>query len=106
MPDAKREFEIFVEAPVVGRGGVRSTLVQAYVSGAIQAAASAYGGVHLVNVQSWKKAVVGSGRADKQAVKQAIISHGLSDDLPQDFYDATAICLYGLAAVRRASTMA
>lgn len=106
MPDSKNEFEVFLEGPVVGKGGVKSTMVQAYVSGAVQAACSGFGEIiHLVNVTSWKKEIVGNGRAGKSEVKRAMRGRGIPDGLQQDFYDATAICLYGLDATRRAKAL-
>lgn len=107
MPDTKNELEFFIEAPVVGRGGVKSTLVQAYVSGAVQAVCNQYGSVHLVNVGTWKKSVLGSGSLAKPDVKRRVRQiAGLPDGLDQDFYDATAICIYGLDAARRAKALA
>lgn len=57
-----------VERPIVGRG-VHATLVQSYVSGAVQAALARHGWeIQLVSPSAWKKAVVGHGGADKRAV--------------------------------------
>ena len=56
----------FIESPVVGRGGVRSTMVQCFTSGAVQGVL--YGlGFHtqIANVSSWKKRVVGKGKDRK-----------------------------------------
>ena len=106
MPDASRELNVWIEAPVVGRGGVKTAMVQAYVSGALQAVALKYGSVRLVNVSTWKKNVIGSGSADKDKVKRHMrFDFGIPADLDQDFYDATAICIYGSDASKRAAKL-
>ena len=94
-----------MEQPLVGRGGVRSTLVQAYISGAVQAAAVARSvPLLLVNVQTWKKDVIHNGNADKDRVRavleeekpmeaRAIHAFGRHE---QDLFDALGLQLYGL----------
>ena len=90
----------FYELPVLGRGGFRSTMVQCFTSGAVQAAIhERQCPSHPVNVSSWKKAVVGKGNADKRQVAEylrlrwnAIYTAAAGN---QDIYDATAIALYG-----------
>jgi Holliday junction resolvasome RuvABC endonuclease subunit len=90
----------FIESPIVGRGGVRTTMVQCFTSGAIQ------GALHeqriptqAVNVSSWKKQVVGYGRASKEDVAEHlrlrwndIFTKAEGD---QDIYDAACIALFG-----------
>ena len=98
---------VYLEEPVVGRGGVRSTVVQAFTSGALQGAlAYECVPVHLVNVGTWKREVVGNGHASKTDVGRLV-----RDDWPaaaaavgsdQDLLDAAAICLYGLKVQARA----
>lgn len=93
----------WVEDPLVGRGGVRTTMVQSYVGGVVRGSLARAGfEVHNVNVSSWKKAVTGSGKSQKPAVRYAVqqkwpkIMGMVGDD--GDLVDAAAICLHGIAA--------
>lgn len=94
------ECVAYLEAPLVGRGGVRSTLVQAYVSGVAQACLELAGiRTKLVQTKEWKKTVVGNGGASKDDVRscverrwRSVAGHCGSD---QDLFDAAAICIYG-----------
>lgn len=62
---------LFVEAPVVGRGGPGPTIAQAFVTGSILAGATQGGSkITLVNNQSWKKRVVGNGNVNKLFVNE------------------------------------
>lgn len=96
---------VYLEEPLVGRGGVKSTMVQAFTSGAVQAAFAMEGvPVHLVNVGTWKKEVLGNGRADKPAVME-LVRHRWPDAAvatggDQDLADAAAIAMYGCAQLR------
>lgn len=90
----------FYELPVVGRGGVRSTMVQCFTSGSVQATLyERQCPTYPVNVSSWKKAVVGKGNADKGEVAEYLrlrwgaLYQTASGN--QDVYDASAIALYG-----------
>lgn len=91
---------LFIEAPVVGRGGVGSTLKQTKTNGAMQAGAFTAGAsVVEVNNKTWKKRVVGNGNAGKPQVKQWARDcwpylHDLADG-DQDLLDAGAILRYG-----------
>jgi Holliday junction resolvasome RuvABC endonuclease subunit len=88
------------ELPVLGRGGFRSTIVQCFTSGAVQATFYERNCAwQSVNVSSWKKAVVGKGNADKRQVAEhirlrwpALYAEANGN---QDVYDASAIALYG-----------
>lgn len=87
----------YVEAPIVGRGGVRSTQVQSFISGVVQAVLVSAGfTVYLVNVQTWKRVICGNGHASKADVV-AVVSRrwptGRNGN--QDFSDAAAILAYG-----------
>jgi Holliday junction resolvasome RuvABC endonuclease subunit len=90
----------FIESPIVGRGGVRSTMVQCYTSGAIQASLfDQKVSVALANVSSWKKVVVGHGRATKDGVSEfvrlrwpALYAEASGS---QDVADAVCIAHYG-----------
>jgi Holliday junction resolvasome RuvABC endonuclease subunit len=91
---------IWIEDPVVGRAGIRSSVVQAFVSGAAQAAFQSLGWtVQMVNVQRWKAVVVGNGHASKDDIASAVTQHWpdaariTSSD--GDLTDAAAIALYG-----------
>jgi Holliday junction resolvasome RuvABC endonuclease subunit len=103
------DFEaVFVEQPLVGRGGAHATIVQAQVQGLVLARAhrAATPGVYTVNVKSWKKQVVGNGNADKAAVAAWLETHqpvlaGLAAG-DQDLVDAACIALYGRAVLERA----
>lgn len=55
---------------------------------------------YTINQSTWKKEIIGSGRADKAQIKEFLVTQKfLPDDLtPADVYDAYAI---GLAALRR-----
>ena len=107
IDDIRSEFfaksmisEAYIEAPLVGRGGVKSTLVQAYVSGAVQGMLAEDGWVvHLVPVGTWKKQVVGKGNATKEDVaewaagrKTGVVT---ASDNDQDVIDALALVEYG-----------
>jgi Holliday junction resolvasome RuvABC endonuclease subunit len=98
-PDASLKLA-FIESPLVGRGGVRSTMVQSFTSGALQAALHQEGfRVTLVNQSSWKAKVIGSGKADKREVREAVrlrwpaLYEAVQSS--QDLIDASAIAIHG-----------
>lgn len=90
----------FIESPVVGRGGVRSTMVQCFTSGAIQAALHNAGlDSQGANVSSWKKVVTGRGNSTKPEVAKHLrlrwpALHRAAGG-NQDIVDAACIALYG-----------
>ncbi len=94
--------EVWIEEPVVGRSP-RATVVQAFTSGAVQAALVYEGTpVSLVNVSTWKKEL-GRGSSfpsGKDAVQRLVGSQwphaAAAADGDQDLIDAIAIALYGL----------
>lgn len=98
------DAKVFMEAPLVGRSAY-STIIQAQVGGAVLAAASkAKLPVELVNVSSWKKQVIGNGRAQKPDIQEWLrknwpdaYNHAQGD---QDLMDAAAINRYGYQHVR------
>lgn len=103
--ETEQDITVFLESPIVGRGGVHPTIVQSYVSGAIQSAfAHRNIPLYLVNVGEWKKATVGKGNADKEAVRNWVES--ASPKLfkmarqDQDMIDAIAIARYGVQITR------
>lgn len=98
-------IHVFVEAPVVGRGGVRSTMVQCFTSGAIQGAFHDAGcTTQVANVSTWKKSVVGKGNATKEEVSKHLrlrwpaLFHAAVGN--QDLIDASCIALHGQQLLR------
>ena len=90
----------FIESPVVGVGGVRSTMVQCFTSGAIQGSLYERGITSQVaNVSSWKKHIVGKGNATKDDVAEYLRHRWASlyreANGNQDIYDAACIALFG-----------
>lgn len=101
------EFVLFIEQPLVGRGGVHTTLVLAQSAAPVVLSALSCGsnGVYDVNVGTWKKAIVGHGNASKDEVGE-----WLRDNRPsiyeltegdQDLIDASCIWLYGQGVLAR-----
>lgn len=110
---------LFLEAPVLGVGGAGSTIPQAYVSGAILAAAVQGGSqIALINNQTWKKRVTGNGNCNKMAVSEWVEENwpllyerteiiedsrhpvDLRGRADQDVIDAGCINLYGWRHVK------
>lgn len=100
---------VYLEAPVLGRGGPHSTISQSQVGGAVMAACSEYRcPLVLVNNASWKKQVCGNGGFGKPEIYKAMRSvwpeaFELANG-DQDLVDASAIYLFGQAhtdAIRR-----
>lgn len=90
---------VYMEAPLVGRSAY-STIVQAQVGGAVMAAASKAGvDFYLVNVNRWKKQVVGAGNATKDEVASWLKGNWKTAYTlcggDQDLVDASAINRYG-----------
>lgn len=95
---------LFIEEPVVGKGGVYSTLVQAKMHGAVYLSAALHGAeVTAVNNAQVKKAVVGKGNATKPEIKKAMqqrwpsLLRNIHAD--QDLVDASMIYLFGQEAL-------
>ena len=101
----------FIEEPPVGRGGVRVSMDLQQTVGALASGITGLG-VHteLVNVQAWKKAVIGSGNASKHDVVSHINrTYPLYSDFcgnDQDQYDAVCIGLYGCGVLLTANDLA
>ena len=90
----------YMEAPVVGRS-VYSSIVQAQVGGAVMAAACKAGmKLHLVNVSTWKKEVVGKGNAQKPEIAAWLKKYWYEAYTPaagdQDLIDACGVNRYGV----------
>lgn len=98
--------KIYLESPLVGRSA-HATIVQSQVGGAVMAAAENCGvPVYLVNVSSWKKRVVGNGRAQKPEVARWLqkfwpAAYNLCSG-DQDLIDACALNRYGVMNQRLA----
>jgi hypothetical protein len=109
--DGDRELFAVLEEPVTGVN-TRSTIVQAYVNGAVQAALLSLGfTVILVNNKVWKKEVIGNGNASKEAISGWVAKdnpsfHSWTEaTVPkvstQDVYDSYAIRSYAHVLFRR-----
>lgn len=60
---------VHIEEALVGKGGVKTTIRQAYAMGAVRLCAEERGWrVGLVSVGTWKKQIVGNGNASKEEV--------------------------------------
>lgn len=103
---------VYIEDPVVGRGGARPTILQAQVDSLIQVAAVRFAhlGCYSVNNKTWKKAIVGNGNANKEqvaawlATTHPVLSRVVDGD--QDLVDAACVALYGKSVVERAQQLA
>lgn len=103
---------MFVENPLVGVGGPHPTIVQAQVQGLVLGLAVRLGvrGSYPVNVQTWKKDVIGRGNASKGDVAEWLTRHhphlaGMADG-DQDLVDAACIALYGVQVLDRSERIA
>jgi Holliday junction resolvasome RuvABC endonuclease subunit len=89
----------YLEAPYINPGRLKGMLSQAYVHGAVQAAlASAEAVLNLVPVATWKKRIVGSGKAKKPDVVEYLRQRGGYENIlsDQDLCDAACVHLYGV----------
>lgn len=105
--DESSPTHVFVESPIVGRGGVRTTAIQAMTSGVIQLSCTLAGvPVYLVHPSSWKALIV-KGNATKDEVREWVAKRrtGLIKEYGniEDVMDAAAIAYYGWETVRRAT---
>lgn len=97
---ADADVHVVIEGPLVGRGGVRSTMVQSFTSGAVQAAFISEGmTVELVHVSTWKAEAVGHGQSTKDDVANFLRLRWSSffdrAGGDEDLHDAAAIALWG-----------
>lgn len=100
----------WVEDPLVGRGGVTTTMKQALVGGIIRGLLVDAGfEVRNVNVSTWKKQVVGNGRAQKPAIRQCVklkwpkVMQQVGND--GDLVDAAAINLFAQGVLNQESAL-
>lgn len=91
---------VYLEAPVLGRGGAWPTISQAQIGGALMAACVEYRCfLEMVNNQTWKSRVCGNGRFGKPEIAKAMYKvwpeawEVAAGD--QDLIDASAIAKYG-----------
>lgn len=87
---------VYVEKPMY-TGNPVSTIAQVMVVGVIRAVLWRHEVPHsLVDPGVWKKALLGTGRASKEEIKDFIRARSdLPEDLDQDVYDALAIATWG-----------
>lgn len=94
---------VFIEEPLVGRG-VKASMNISQTAGAVMAQLASIGvSTELVNVQHWKKEVIGMGNASKKDIEMWLsathpVYSAECDD--QDQRDATCIALYGWQTLR------
>lgn len=96
---------VFIEDPVLGRGGAKATIPQTRVNGALLAGALGVSGtkVYGVNNSKAKKMIVGSGNAGKPEIKRWCAkcwpaAFRLADG-DQDLIDSSMIHQYGVKLV-------
>jgi Holliday junction resolvasome RuvABC endonuclease subunit len=104
------DVHVYIEYPVMGRGGPGSTIPQALINGALQAGAKMAGAkVYSVNNAHCKKVVVGKGNASKDDIKAWVKKAwpGLYEKIgkDQDLCDSAMIYVYGKRVVERRSRM-
>lgn len=101
---------VFIEMPVLGRGGPGSTIPQAQINGALLAGAQMAGAEVLpVNNARVKKDVIGRGNANKDDIRKWV-----SEAWPamyarigkdQDLCDSAMIYIYGKHVIERRDKM-
>ena len=89
---------VYIEAPVAGRN-IAALRSQAYIIGAMRQALKR-NGLHsyLVDNTTWKKQVIGSGKATKDDIALFAIQQWGQRGLEQDVYDAACIAQFGRIA--------
>lgn len=102
---------VFIELPVLGRGGPGSTIPQAQINGALLAGAQmADAEVVPVNNSRVKKEVVGRGNANKDDIRDwvskawPVLYERIGGD--QDLCDSAMIYVYGKQVVERRNKIA
>jgi hypothetical protein len=97
---------LFIEEPVVGRGGIRSSLVQAYINGVVQDWFTRAGySVRITHQSTWKSGLGIPQRGGKPEVLAAMKRLYPKDvracGPDEDLLDAAALARYGVEAIRR-----
>lgn len=100
-----KEIYVFVELPVLGRGGAGSTIPQAQINGALLGGAFSAGvNVIPVNNVRVKKEVIGKGNANKDGIKEwlSVAWSSMYNQVhaDQDLCDASMIYTYGKRVVQ------
>lgn len=92
---------VYIERPMVGRN-IRASLDQMAVVGALRSILHDLGvPTTTVDPGTWKKAVVGNGRAAKETIREwGMRIAGMRGDYEQDFYDAAAIASWAWQSAR------
>lgn len=106
----------WIESPVVGRGGPQAALVQAFVSGVVQACFVKAGfKVHMVHQSTWKAWLGVSPTAKTKGNVKPDVVRAMRAQFPKDWstasgdpdiLDAAAIARYGANAVRLGDALA
>lgn len=96
---------MFIEEPVVGRGGIRSSLVQAYINGVVQDwFTRADFEVRITHQSTWKSGLGIPQQGGKDRVRE-IMNELYPADVAAcggdgDLLDAAALARYGLETIR------
>lgn len=98
---------VYLEAPVLGRGGARATIPQSIIDGAIITAFALRDvPVVMVNNSKWKKIVCLNGHADKPKIAATVLQIWpqlyKEADGDQDLLDAACINRYGVKLAKAA----
>ena len=97
---SKHPIHIYLESPVLGVN-VHATIVQSFISGALQAGFAKNNlSITMANNTTWKKDVTGKGNHKKDEVSNWVKENHLSNykilGEDQDLIDAYCIMLYGI----------
>jgi Holliday junction resolvasome RuvABC endonuclease subunit len=111
MMDRAASRVCFLESPVGGRGGIKSTVVQAFTSGVVQACLIKTGWtVHLIHPSTWKAWLTGRGNVGKPEILRAMKGRFPKDvqaaQNDGDLVDAAALARYGYEAIGRGTRLA
>ena len=105
------KVHVFLESPVVGRGGPGATIPQARVNGALSAGAVAAGAEVIdVNNSHCKKVTVGNGRASKDDIRDWVevvwpeLFPKIETD--QDLCDSAMLYIYGVGIITKRERIA
>jgi Holliday junction resolvasome RuvABC endonuclease subunit len=111
VTEQEGEVWVFLESPVVGRGGPGATIPQARVNGALSAGAVLAGAKVIdVNNSHCKKVTIGNGRASKDDIRDWVevvwpeLYEHISKD--QDLCDSAMIWVYGAGVVNKRERIA
>lgn len=100
---------IFIEETLIGNNRKYSIQLSQTI-GAVLAALASDAPIYLVNVSTWKKEVLGNGKADKTAIRDYVkgrdSAYAVLCGSDQDKYDAACIGYYGVLISERAELLA